>query len=555
MSLTGNAQGGYNLRGKLNGLKTIHGYSAYEVAVINGFSGTEEEWLESLKGDKGDKGDKGNFENLTDEQKEQLRGYPGEKGDKGDQGDKGNGIQNMMWLNNGNVYEGDRVVARKYKLFITVDDGRTFEFAVEGGADGKTGPEGDGISNISFEKETEEGRLYYAQVGMKLYPILIPRGPAGADGKTPVKGTDYWTPTDKAEIVEEVLAEVPSGGASSWNDLTDKPFSESFGDTLTWDHDIEGRESTLSDMLHKVSDVVLTIEDFANGCAITRDGGSIDLPAEHAVVENGALLVVSDPSDLYNALPYVMSVDENAAVQFGCSAGTYFLYFDLSALGGDLVTFDSLTIPGYTGFNSVKTIDEKFIPDTIQRTITGTPGDFVVIGEDGKATTGEPPAGGGETWRLIADIELTEEVNGVEITQDMDGKAIALKKFYVLLTSTVPTGTAFTTIKTVVNTYWGSPMGDFTRGHTISNNFQNNETTYTRYFYTYAEFIPGVGCLAWTGGGRNLYNQATNMQQMLRGYTPLYLDSAINRLLVTPNDGGAVIGGVGSKVMIWGVDA
>lgn len=35
------------------------GFSAYEVAVKNGYVGTEQEWLASLKGDKGDKGDKG----------------------------------------------------------------------------------------------------------------------------------------------------------------------------------------------------------------------------------------------------------------------------------------------------------------------------------------------------------------------------------------------------------------------------------------------------------------------------------------------------------------
>ena len=29
----------------------LRGYSAYEVAVQNGFKGTEEEWLESLKGE------------------------------------------------------------------------------------------------------------------------------------------------------------------------------------------------------------------------------------------------------------------------------------------------------------------------------------------------------------------------------------------------------------------------------------------------------------------------------------------------------------------------
>lgn len=51
MSLTGKAEG-KTLQGKINTLKTIHGYSAYELAVINGFSGTEEEWLASLKGEK-----------------------------------------------------------------------------------------------------------------------------------------------------------------------------------------------------------------------------------------------------------------------------------------------------------------------------------------------------------------------------------------------------------------------------------------------------------------------------------------------------------------------
>lgn len=51
--MTGNAESKNVLRGKLNGLKTIHGYSAYEVAVICGFSGTEEEWLVSLKGEPG----------------------------------------------------------------------------------------------------------------------------------------------------------------------------------------------------------------------------------------------------------------------------------------------------------------------------------------------------------------------------------------------------------------------------------------------------------------------------------------------------------------------
>lgn len=49
MSLTGKING-KTVRGKINRLYELRGYSAYEVAVLNGFAGTEEEWLESLKG-------------------------------------------------------------------------------------------------------------------------------------------------------------------------------------------------------------------------------------------------------------------------------------------------------------------------------------------------------------------------------------------------------------------------------------------------------------------------------------------------------------------------
>ena len=37
-----------------------------------------------------------------------------------------------------------------------------------------------------------------------------PQGIQGADGYTPVKGTDYWTETDKQEIINEVLAALPA---------------------------------------------------------------------------------------------------------------------------------------------------------------------------------------------------------------------------------------------------------------------------------------------------------------------------------------------------------
>lgn len=52
-------------------LNYSRGYSAYELAVQNGYEGTEVEWINSLKGDKGEQGE------------------DGEKGDKGDKGDTG----------------------------------------------------------------------------------------------------------------------------------------------------------------------------------------------------------------------------------------------------------------------------------------------------------------------------------------------------------------------------------------------------------------------------------------------------------------------------------
>lgn len=34
-------------------------------------------------------------------------------------------------------------------------------------------------------------------------------GKPGKDGKTPVKGVDYFTPTEKAEMISEVIASLP----------------------------------------------------------------------------------------------------------------------------------------------------------------------------------------------------------------------------------------------------------------------------------------------------------------------------------------------------------
>lgn len=44
-------------------------------------------------------------------------------------------------------------------------------------------------------------------------------GAPGQDGHTPVKGTDYWTETDKAEMVADVIAAIPGGGGGGGSGL------------------------------------------------------------------------------------------------------------------------------------------------------------------------------------------------------------------------------------------------------------------------------------------------------------------------------------------------
>lgn len=63
------------------------GYSAYEIAVQEGFVGTEEEWLASLVGPEGKQGKEG---------KRGIQGPRGQQGDKGDTGATGNGILSIQ---------------------------------------------------------------------------------------------------------------------------------------------------------------------------------------------------------------------------------------------------------------------------------------------------------------------------------------------------------------------------------------------------------------------------------------------------------------------------
>ena len=62
------------------------GKSAYAIAVAHGFKGSEQDWLDSLRGPKGDPGDKGDPLKFSDLTPEQLNALKGKKGDPGNPG-------------------------------------------------------------------------------------------------------------------------------------------------------------------------------------------------------------------------------------------------------------------------------------------------------------------------------------------------------------------------------------------------------------------------------------------------------------------------------------
>ena len=86
------------------------GKSAYAIAVAHGFRGTEQEWLNSLKGlqgpqgEPGPKGDPFRYEDFTPEQLQALKGPKGDKGEDGRDGASATADNAHQMLLQGNVW-------------------------------------------------------------------------------------------------------------------------------------------------------------------------------------------------------------------------------------------------------------------------------------------------------------------------------------------------------------------------------------------------------------------------------------------------------------------
>lgn len=129
-----------------DGVSVTHSWNGTTLTVTSA-SGTSSADLKGSKGDKGDKGDAGSVG---------LQGEKGETGATGPAGSDGIGIKSVAQTTTSSADGGSNVIT------VTKTDNTTSTFTVKNGRKGSTGPA----------------------------------------GKTPVKGVDYYTPEDKAELTD-----------------------------------------------------------------------------------------------------------------------------------------------------------------------------------------------------------------------------------------------------------------------------------------------------------------------------------------------------------------
>lgn len=137
--------------------------TAYQIAVKYGYAGTEQKWIESLKGEPGEPGAGLNIlghveteEKLPENMLTQGAGYL-----------VGIGPDALLY-----IWDGKQWV---YKQPLRGPKGEEGPM----GPQGTTGPQGE-------------------------------QGERGEPGYTPVRGVDYWTQADKAAVVAETLAALPA---------------------------------------------------------------------------------------------------------------------------------------------------------------------------------------------------------------------------------------------------------------------------------------------------------------------------------------------------------
>ena len=178
-----------------------------------------------------------------------IRGPQGEQGEQGPKGDTGTGfsisktyssvsamnsgyatdgvpLYGFVLIDTGNVNDTDNA-----KLYVKGDSSYEYLTDLSGsqGIKGEPGDKGkDGTSvthswngttlSVTSASGTSSANLKGEKGDKGDTGAAGTNGTNGKDGYTPVKGTDYWTATDKEEIINTVLAEVGQGSSFGYID-------------------------------------------------------------------------------------------------------------------------------------------------------------------------------------------------------------------------------------------------------------------------------------------------------------------------------------------------
>ncbi len=147
-------------------------------------------------------------------------GSPGKDGAAGASGSDGVSVTSVAQTTTSNADGGSNVIT------VTLSDGKTSTFTVKNGSKGSAGTNGsdgspgaDGVG-ISSVRQTSTSN---ADGGSNVMTVTLSNGTTstftvknGSKGSTPVKGTDYFTSADKAELVNSVLAALPAAEGVSF---------------------------------------------------------------------------------------------------------------------------------------------------------------------------------------------------------------------------------------------------------------------------------------------------------------------------------------------------
>lgn len=280
----------------INGTDGADGKSAYQIAVDNGFIGTEKEWLESLKGENSAGGavDLSNYYNKkeVDEKISTIKLTPGPKGEKGEKGDRGEqglpgiqgpkgeqGLQGIQGPKGDTGLKGEQgIQGPKGEQGLQGLQGIAGEKGEKGdtGLQGEQGPKGEqgipGIQGPKGEKGDTGERGLQGEQGIQGIPG--PKGDTGEAGQTGPQG---------------------EAGKSAYQIAVDNGF---VGNEQAWLESLKGQDGSDSNIdtsnfatKQNVSDIVADIDltqDYPNWTAHT----SYNVGDRVKVATNTGLFVV-----------------------------------------------------------------------------------------------------------------------------------------------------------------------------------------------------------------------------------------------------------------------